>query len=151
MNKVEYIEHTADIGIKVYANNLSALFVYAAKGMFSIIYEELDTLQQITSPEKSVKIETTGGDYETLLISWLNELLYYSSVEKVLFYKFNILYLTTPAANEGNFSLSAEAFGKKLSSLGIKPHIEIKAATYHKLKITHTTEGIHCAEIYFDV
>jgi len=157
MNKVEYIEHTADVGIKVYGDDLQSLFTYAARGMFSILYEGLETLLQQTATidvnkEECRKIEVVGRDLEVLLISWLNELLYYYSVEKILFYRFNILHLTTsPTENKEGLSLSAEAHGIKLSLLGIKPHIEIKAATYHKLKIIHTEEGTYCAEIFFDV
>ena len=39
MKNYEIIDHTADMGIKVYGKNLLALFLNAAEAMFDIIVE----------------------------------------------------------------------------------------------------------------
>jgi SHS2 domain-containing protein len=69
--KFEVVEHTADIGIKVYGKNLQQLYENAAYGMFSLLLD----LEKVR-PDKKLKISVEGGDPESLLVNWLNELIY---------------------------------------------------------------------------
>jgi len=67
----EILEHTADIGIVARGKNLAEVFAQAAKGMFSLI-TDLNTVEERV--ERRVKVE--APDIESLLVAWLNELVY---------------------------------------------------------------------------
>jgi SHS2 domain-containing protein len=133
----EVIEHTADIGIIARGSGLPALFSNAASGMLSLLIEA-GTLRQDVTREVSLE----AGDMETLLVQWLNELLYIIYTEKLALFKFDIL-----IKGKG---LVACCAGQEIE---LKSHIfrrEIKAATYHDLRIIER-DGEYSARIIFDI
>jgi SHS2 domain-containing protein len=138
-NKIyELIEHTADIGIRVKGDNLKELFVNAALAMFDIIAE---TKNEQKSKSKRISLRQKADNLEELFINWLNELLSLSSVKELIFNDFKIDKL-----DENN--LEAQAFGQDIQDY--KVNVEIKAATYHALKLAQTESGWN-AEVIFDV
>lgn len=67
----EELEHTGDVAIRVWGTDLAGLFASAAVGM----------AHQLANPATvectiSRDVELNAGDVETLLVSWLGELLY---------------------------------------------------------------------------
>jgi SHS2 domain-containing protein len=136
----EVIEHTADIGIRVKAENPSLLFEKSALAMFDIIAE---AARQPSSPaiQQEISIKQETKDLEELLIFWLNELLSLSSAEELIFFDFKINELE-------NNSLRAFAFGRPAKECRV--NVEIKAATYHGLRIWQENR-LWKAEIIFDV
>ena len=132
------IEHTADIGITVYGKSLEELFENSAYGMFS----QMTDIKKV-NPEDKVEVQVEGYDKESLLVNWLNELLYLSTTRKILFSEFKLRKIR-------NNSLSAEIRGEKINPKKHFLHLEIKAATYHNLKITKTKKGYQTT-IIFDV
>src|SRR5689334_2592001 len=85
----EVFEHTADIGLRVYGETLPALFRNAAMGMESLLVP-LEQVQQVTHRE----ITVTGHDHLSLLIAWLNELIFLFDTEYLLFREIEITTLT---------------------------------------------------------
>lgn len=79
------IEHTADIGIEVEADNLSELFEGVAAAMFSLMVDP-DTVRQTVERELSLE----AGDLEELLFMWLNELLFVLYADGLLFSGFKV-------------------------------------------------------------
>ena len=138
MKNYEIIEHTADIGIRVKAGELSLLFKEAALAMFDII-AEAQTLKSTTQQEINLKQE--AGNLEELLVFWLNELLSLSATKELIFFDFKINRL------ENNL-LEATAFGRDVKDYRV--NVEIKAATYHGLKVWQDG-AIWKAEVIFDV
>jgi SHS2 domain-containing protein len=138
----EITEHTADIGIKTRAGSLSGLYENAARGMFSLLAEP-----GAVKPARKLKVSAGGNDPESLMVNWLNKLLYLSSVKKMLFSGFRIVSFKKAA---GRFAISAEIRGDKYGPPGAEPAREIKAATYHALKVRKTPSG-YAANIIFDV
>ena len=138
MLKFEIIDHTADAGLVAYGATRKETFVNAAVGMFSMItnLEEVDC-----SHQQEIAIE--ADDYEELLVTWLNELLYLFDVESLLFRDFNIVRL------EHN-KLAATACGEKIDPLRHELKTQIKAATYHKLKLEKEEDGFS-AQLILDV
>lgn len=65
------IEHTADRAFSVRARNLRELFENAARAMFSIQQPQRAGFIRV-----SHEVKAEGVDRETLLVNWLNELLY---------------------------------------------------------------------------
>ena len=95
------IDHTADIGIVARGRDLDELFANAAAGMLYLMAGE-DFSESTVQRE----IELQASDDETLLVGWLNELLYILDTEHTLFNRFDI-------AVSGN-RLKAKCAGEKL-------------------------------------
>lgn len=143
MKPYEIIEHTADVGIKANGKTLKELFENTAKGMFNII--EGEKTHQINSQKTCQKIEIKKeiDDFEELLVSWLSELLYIFNKEEILFDSFRIFELN-------NDSILGEARGERIDFSRNTLQTEIKAVTFHNLKIEEDISGFHCSVI-FDV
>jgi len=137
-NKFEVIDHTADIGIVAYGGNLNELFANAARGLFSLITD----IDKIAS-KVSKKIELDDRDMESLLVAWLNDLLYTFEVESTIFGDFDV------TVSEGN-RLSANCYGEKVDPQRHHLRREIKAATYHNIHIAGAS-GMYSARVIFDI
>ena len=134
----EIIDHTADIGIVVHGADIKQVFANAALGLFNLM-ADLDNLKEDTKRE----IKLSAEDVEVLLIEWLNELIYISEVEHIIFKKFEIDELS-------NTNLKATCFGEKIKPGQHRLKREIKAATYHMLRI-NKENGSYKVQIIFDI
>jgi len=141
MKPYEIIEHTADVGLKVNGPTLKALFGNAAKGMFEIIGGKKGL--KSGPRQKKIRIKKRAEGLEELLVGWLSELLYIFNREEILFSDFKILELD----NDG---ISGEASGEKIDFSKNTLQREIKACTFHGLKIKEHKNGFSC-NIIFDV
>ena len=129
----EYLEHTADAKFRAYGNTLEEAFQNAGVAMFNVMINTGGI-----SDEVSEKIELTSEDLDGLLVDWLSELLYLFEVEQVVFGKFKIDGITE---KDGNYSLSAIAYGESLDLSRHKFGTEVKAVTYNSLKVEKTMDG----------
>ncbi len=138
MKNYELIEHTADIGIRVSGKTKEDIFASAACAMFDImgVSGAIDSKVQ-----HSLTIE--GASTEELLVCFLNELIYLFMSKKFLPAKFRIVKMN-------NRSLVVLISGEKFNSKRHRLKTEIKAATYHNLKVKKTTTGYQ-AEVIFDL
>ncbi|MFH1507105.1 MAG: archease [Candidatus Omnitrophota bacterium] len=133
----EIIEHTADIGIRVKARDPKELFVKTALSMFDIIAQpEIES-----KPSKDIEIKLKAGDLDELFVTWLNELLSLSATKELIFSVFRIKKI-------GKNNLDAIVSGSDIKNYRL--NTEIKAATYHQLKLEETESG-WLAEVIFDV
>ena len=133
----EIINHTADVGIIAYGADMNKTFANAAKGLFSLI-TELNDVEEVMHRD----IELTAQDEESLLVEWLNELIYLFDAENILFKRFDITKLN-------NTQLKARSYGEKVDSSKHKLKTGVKAATYHMLKIG---KGDGCkVQVLFDI
>lgn len=135
----ELIEHTADIGIRTKGDSLKELFQNTALAMFDIIAKPKTRNQRPATKEVAIKQKAENRD--ELFVNWLNELLSLSAVKELIFSGFKINKL-----NENN--LEASVTGSDITNY--KLNTEIKAATYHELKLEQTKSGWQ-AEVIFDV
>ena len=140
MKKFELIEHTADIGIKVYGQSLPELFQNSAEAMFSLL---LNCKPQ-ESLQKDIILEAVS--FEELLVVWLNELLSLFYAENFLPASFSIKINENP----GLKSMTVSAKGQCFDPYASKLNTEIKAVTYHDLKI-EKNEQEFSVQIIFDV
>ena len=134
----ELIEHTADIGIRVRGEDLKELFRNAAAAMFDIIAEKKEPE---VKKQAEIKIEQKADDLEELFVNWLNELLSLSATKELIFSGFQI-------NKVDKNTLQAVAMGEDIKNY--KVNTEIKAATYHQLKLEQTKTGWQ-AELILDV
>lgn len=128
------LEHTADTGVEAHGHDLGELFSNAAYGMFSLI-GDLDGLFHTTRYE----VEVNAADRESLLVEWLGELLYLHESKHEIFITFDITHISDK-------HLQAVVYGTHLAQV----ELEIKAVTYHDLRISETPQGYE-ATVVFDV
>ena len=133
----EIVNHTADVGIIAYGANIKQAFANAAKGLFSLI-TELDNVQEVLHRD----IEVTATDKESLLVEWLNELIYQFDTENIIFKRFDITELD-------NTRLRAKNYGEKVDSARHKLKTGVKAATYHMLKVDK--DDGYKVQVLFDI
>ena len=133
----EIVNHTADIGIIAYGADVNQAFANAARALFSLI-TELDNVEEVLYRD----IVLTATDQESLLVEWLNELIYLFDTENIIFKRFDITQLN-------NTQLKAIIYGEKVDSSRHKLKTGVKAATYHMLKVD---KGDGCkVEVLFDI
>ena len=133
----EIVNHTADVGIIAYGADMRQAFANAAKALFSLI-TELGDVEEVLHRD----IELTAPDEESLLVEWLNELIYLFDVENIVFKRFDITQLN-------NTQLKARSYGEKVNSSKHKLKTGVKAATYHMLKVD---KGNGCKlQVLFDI
>jgi SHS2 domain-containing protein len=113
------IAHTADLALHVWAPSLETLFEQAAGGMYALM-----GVQPGGKPRCQREIRLEAGDAESLLVSFLSELLYYYEEEGVAY---DHLAVEISAGKQ----LKATLEGAK-SRCRVK---EIKAVTFNDLAI----------------
>ncbi|MDH3719461.1 MAG: archease [Planctomycetota bacterium] len=134
----EVFEHTADLGLRVRAADLDQLFADAGRGLFSVIVANLDEVRAVQS--RAFQID--GDDYEYLLFDWLTELLYTFETEKLLLSQFEV------KVTAGG--LNAVCRGETMDIQRHEMDHEVKAVTYHQLKVQQTPDG-WLAEVIVDI
>lgn len=137
--RFEEVEHTADIAIRVWGQDLAGLFANAAYGMACQMADPdaVDLADQNPNAEHLVELE--AYDVETLLVTWLGELLYLGERDGCVFTDFDVLEITPTR-------LRATARGGPVE----EHRRHIKAVTFSELEIVHTDAGYETI-IVFDV
>jgi SHS2 domain-containing protein len=125
--------HTADWALTVWAPDMIDLLRQAAHGMYALMHARL-----LSEPRESYRFEIAVPDRETLLVTFLAELLYFTQRDEVGFDRFDL--------TQKGERLIAAVEGAPLESIAK----EIKAVTYHNLAVRETERGLE-ATIVFDV
>jgi SHS2 domain-containing protein len=134
----ETFDHTADVGLRVRAADLNALFADAARGLFSMIAAGLDPARAT----EAVHFELAASAIDLLLFDWLNELLYAYESRRLLLSRFDVHVVEN--------RLSAVAYGEPVDAGRHLLEHEVKAITYHGLKVERAGDG-WLAEIIVDI
>jgi SHS2 domain-containing protein len=134
----EIFDVTADKGIRATGRDLPEVFITAARGMWSLMVEPGTARRQ-----RMIPLKVEAGDRETLLVAWLNELLYLHEVESFVAADFMIRHLT-------DTTLEAEVWGETVVRARHPLVGHVKAATYHLLQISPTKGGWQ-AQVVVDV
>ena len=134
----EFFEHTADLGLRIRAADLNALFAEAARALFAAILENPDAVQ----PLQRVEVPLTGTDREYLLFDWLKALLYRFDAEHLVVGRFEVHVTAT--------GLDGTAWGEPLDPERHLLAHEVKAITYHGLRVEQTADG-WLAEVIVDI
>jgi SHS2 domain-containing protein len=130
----EEVPHTADVALRIWGRDLAELFVNAARGMAWLIADP-DTVQ----PTVAVPLELTAHDAETLLVSWLGELLYRNERDGLLFTDFDLDEITPSYLR-----------GTARGGPAQETRHHIKAVTFSDLAIRRTERGLEVT-VVFDV
>lgn len=138
MKRFEVLDHTADIGLIVYGEDLKSLFENAGKAFFHLI---TDLKKVRLRTEKRIKIRKES--LERLMVDWLTELLYLHEVENLLFKEFKV-------ESVGEEGLKARVKGEAFQEGVHVIKTGVKAVTYHQIEVRKKREGWR-AQIIFDL
>jgi SHS2 domain-containing protein len=138
MKTWDFFEHTADIGVRVRGATLPELFVNAARAM----YEALGELAKAESEKrKELRLEAKG--LEDLLHDWLAELLFEVEANHALYDEMRVE--VVPG------KLTAKLRGGEIDFGRSHTNEEIKAVTYHQLRVEQLPDNSWQATVIFDV
>lgn len=134
----ETFDHTADLGLRIRAADLNTLFAEAGRALFSALVENPDAIL----PNQRLDLAIAGSDREYLLFDWLKELLYRFEVEHLLLTRFSV--------TVGTGGLQGSAWGETFDAQRHELAHEVKAITYHRLRVEETSDG-WLAEVIVDI
>ena len=126
----EILEHPADVGFRARGNSLEELFGNCGLALMSII---LDSSRADSGG--SWQLTAEGHDLDSLLVNWLNEVLFYVDTRRLVF---------------NPFQLSCQAIGEERTPAKHPVRVSVKAVTYHQLRIARSGEQ-WIAEVFVDV
>lgn len=134
----EILEHPADVGFRARGSSLEELFGSCAQALISIILDP-----SYVDPRGSWQLSAEGSDLESLLVNWLNEVLFYVDTRRLVFDSFSVR-IAEP------FHLSCQATGEERTAAKHPVRVSVKAVTYHQLRIAKSGEQ-WVAEVFVDV
>ncbi|MBC8869898.1 MAG: archease [Planctomycetes bacterium] len=134
----EVFDHTADLGLRIRSEDRETLFIEAARALFSTLVVNLQDVSCVQQKEYAV----TSEEDDYLLFDWLGELLYTFDTERLLLSEFDV-----QLTDDG---LRATCRGESIDLSRHELDQEIKAITYHGLKVEHTDDG-WLAEVIVDI
>ena len=135
----EIIDHTADIGFRCWGADPAELFANAARAMFEIAAD----LSQ-AQPKNELIFEVSGEDYETLLVNWLNQLVYAFDADEFAPVSYEVRTITPT-------SIVCLCQGEKRDPSRHPWKLIIKAVTYHDLEVVQLDDGRWTARVILDV
>lgn len=138
MERYRVFNHTADLGLEVYGKNEKELFSNAAFAVFDLIVD----LQDVDIKETR-RLVVKGADREDLLVNYLREILYMLNGKGMLLKDFSILEIDSR-------HLVGEVRGEPFNPDKHSIKAEIKAVTYHQVKVEKNKDGWK-ARVIFDV
>ena len=134
----ETFEHTADLGLRIRADDLDGLFAEAACALFSVIVSNAEAIR----PLQGTAFAIEGSEHDELLRDWLAELLYTFHTSRLVFAEFDV--------EVGGAGLRATARGEPIDPSRHEIDAEVKAVTYHGLKVEREGAG-WLAEVIVDI
>ncbi len=138
MERFRTLEHPADIGFEAFGPTREEVFANAARALFHLMVD-LESVE----PRTEAALQVEGSDPASLLVNWLSELLFLNDAEGRLFSEFEVERLE-------DRSIAARARGEKFDRTRHRAKLQVKAITYHQLKLERTAEGWQ-ARVYVDI
>lgn len=133
----EHFPHSSDIGVRGFGSTVDEAFAHAAVALAAVV-----TDPDSVDPVESVAIECEAPDRETLLVDWLNAIVFEMAVRNLLFGRFEVSIVGD--------HLSAIARGEQVNVARHRPVVEIKGATFTELSVQQK-DGQWIAQCVLDV
>jgi SHS2 domain-containing protein len=134
----ETFEHTADIGLRIRAADLDQLLAEAAQALFSVIVANPEQVRHVELVQFQIDADRT----DDLLHDWLAQLLCSLDTRHLLFSRFEV--------HHQPGRLTAQAWGERIDPQRHELAMEVKAITYHGLKLEPDADG-WLAEVILDI
>ncbi len=141
MRHLEELEHTADVGLRVRARTLPGLFYWAARGLLGAMFERLPR-----RGGERLRVDLEAEDPETLLVRFLNELIYLAQTRG----RVPVALQVHLAPGPGGCRLAAGIEAVPFDRVAERFLGEVKSATFHGLQIEKTGSG-YAASVVLDV
>jgi SHS2 domain-containing protein len=135
----EVFEHTADLGLRIRQSSLEALLSEAGTALFELMVENLTEVQ----PRNQQEITLHQPDRALMLFDWLNELIYLFDAKHMVLCQFSV----TVRGDTLHAVVSGEPRDEQRHQLD---H-EVKAVTYHQLKLVQEGPSDWRAEVILDI
>lgn len=135
----EVFEHTADLGLRIRHSTLGKVYAEAGTALFELMVENLQKVQ----PLIHLEFQLEQQEPELLFFDWLNELLYLFDARHLVLCQFSVTL-------EGD-SLHATVSGEPRDESKHQLDHEVKAITYHQLKLEQQADGDWLAEVILDI
>jgi SHS2 domain-containing protein len=140
MGRSETFDHTADLGLRVVADDLVDLFQTAAIGLFDVIVANGNEVRALETEQVDLQADSPVD----LLVEWLNELIYRCETRRRLYSSFQV------ELDDLGCRLTATIGGEPIDrGRHILDH-EVKAATRHGLSLRKEPRG-WVAEVIVDI
>jgi SHS2 domain-containing protein len=139
---IRMLDHTADVGFELEAPSLEALFDEARRALLMTLFE-----RPPESGEEGNSVQLTAPDLETLLVRWINELVFLIQGDGFVPVHSHV---GIGVSGEEDFSLEASLTGAPLDLEGHGWQGEIKSATFHGLDVRQGNAGWQ-ARVILDV
>lgn len=135
MKTYEILPHVADLQIRVFGRSKKGLLQNALGAMMEIQRPEIE-------PGKTVKrnIVVNALDLPSLVVDFLSEILYLGQVHREV-------YSGMSFQRFSDISIKGQILGQKVKRFGE----DIKAVTFHNLKVRRKKDKTWIAEILFDI
>ena len=137
--RFQFFDHTADIGAHIYGRTLEELFRHAAAALFEVLGQF-----QKSATKSQRSIELKAPSLEDLLHDWLAELLYEVEANHILYDELEIRHVDSQG-------MEALVRGGPIDFTRSQTNEEIKAITYHQLRVEPLADGTWRARVIFDV
>lgn len=134
----EFFDHTADVGIRAEGKTLAELFIRLADGLRELLTEDSALTATSTRP-----IALSAPDASSLLLAWLQELLFWFSTDRFVPVAYQ-LDAVTPT------SLRGQVRGDTFDPTRHVQGREVKAITRHLLDVTHE-ENVWKGQVIVDI
>lgn len=134
----EIIDHTADLGIRVYAKTLKGLFESAGMALVRLLVKG-----ETQSSSKTLSLNVSGTDNCDLMVRWLSEILFLFEGERIVPYKIHI-------RSFKDYQIESEIQVNPFDPEAHEIINEIKAVTYHQIRVENI-DGKWTATIIFDL
>lgn len=138
----EAVDHTADVGLRVWAGSLEGLFAQAARGLAWLL-----TDPERVERRRRIALKVRGLDLEELLVAWLNEILYRAEAERLILVGFEGLRISR---ENDQYRLEAVGIGEPRDERRHPARAGVKAATYHNLRVSPGAGGRYDVTIILD-
>jgi SHS2 domain-containing protein len=137
-NGYETFEHTADVGLHVWAESLAGLFELAARAFAALIVDG-----DMVEDRETRQVSAEGDALEELLVSWLDEILYAWDAEGFAPRDVHVLEFSESR-------IAGEIRGEQFDRSRHTVLHSVKAVTYHGLQVVRAG-GRYEVRIVFDV
>lgn len=133
-----FFEHTADVGIRASGATLAEVFIRLAQGLMELLVED-----SVLESEMSRTIQLSADEASSLLLIWLQELLFWFSTDRFVAVEYALDDVTPTSlrgtVRGGTFDPARHVQGR-----------EVKAITRHLLEVEQRN-GVWHGQVIVDI
>ncbi len=127
---------TSDVAFRAHGKTLAEMFENAGLALVNVTVD----IGRVEEKEER-KLEAKGDDLESLLFSWLTEIIFHIDSENMAFSRFEL------ELDEKAFTIRARGWGERIDPERHHAKAHVKAATYHEMDIREENGTWRCQVI----